>query len=585
MRCFALFLMIFSLSINLDAQWHDRYWITGYNVWEPEKGFGSSYFDFFEEPVHIYHNQEQILDMKECSAIGSSYNGELLFYTNCMSVHSSFHLPIAGIDSIAYGYFWTNWIADNGETWGFPLAQGGVVLPVAQNTYMLLYSTADLTINVYPAVSHVYAAIIVVDTMLSQPMLIQKDQIVIQDTLTWGKIAACRHGNGKDWWVLAAEYSSNTYYSINIQEHGDYVVDTIHIGNSPFTNAGVGQAYFSADGTKYIRFDGINRTDTGGLITVYDFDRCAGLLSNERWLRIPHYSIGGVAISPNSRYLYATDAYSLWQYDLYAEDIAASQMTVAEFDGYVEPNWFPTYFGMMAPGPDGRIYIIPPTGGSMVMHVIDQPDERGEACRVLQHHIKLPTWNARTLPNFPNFRLGPVDGSACDTLGVDNLPVARFRHEAEEDDLATIRFTDLSYYAPEVWEWDFGDGTIASGAHQLHRYTVTGTYTVCLTVSNANASHTSCQEVYAEVVSASGSVLPIKPLSVYPNPFDDHLTFELPRHEIIGIHITDLHGKAVFDVEMTCPCTISLRHLPAGVYFWNVTRRDGRVESGKVVRI
>jgi hypothetical protein len=24
-------------------------------------------------------------------------------------------------------------------------------------------------------------------------------------------------------------------------------------------------------------------------------------------------------------------------------------------------------------------------------------------------------------PNFPNYRLGPVDGSACDTLGIDNI--------------------------------------------------------------------------------------------------------------------------------------------------------------------
>ncbi|HLF65857.1 MAG TPA: PKD domain-containing protein [Saprospiraceae bacterium] len=317
---------------------------------------------------------------------------------------------------------------------------------------------------------------------------------------------------------------------------------------------------------------------------MYDFNRCTGLLSNERWWHIPLYGIAGISISPNGRYLYATDVYYLWQYDLYADDIEASRMTVAEWDGYVEPNWFETYFGMMAPAPDGRIYIIPPTGGSMVMHVIDRPNERGEACRVMQHHIKLPTWNARTLPNFPNFRLGPLDGSFCDTLGIDNMPVARFRHEAEENDLSTIRFTDLSYYGPEIWEWDFGDGATAGGADQLHEYTATGTYTVCLTVSNTNASHTSCQQVYAEVASAVSSPHTSLPLRVFPNPFENDLTFGLSRHEIIDISLTDLHGKTVLHVDMTCPCTISLSHLDAGVYFWSVTRADGKIESGKVVK-
>lgn len=37
---------------------------------------------------------------------------------------------------------------------------------------------------------------------------------------------------------------------------------------------------------------------------------------------------------------------------------------------------------------------------------------------VEQHGITLPTYNASSLPNFPNYRLGPLEGSPCDTLTI-----------------------------------------------------------------------------------------------------------------------------------------------------------------------
>ena len=51
------------------------------------------------------------------------------------------------------------------------------------------------------------------------------------------------------------------------------------------------------------------------------------------------------------------------------------------------------------------------------MHTIDNPDIGGVGCNVRQHSVRLPAFAFRTLPNFPNFRLGAVAGSVCDTLG------------------------------------------------------------------------------------------------------------------------------------------------------------------------
>ncbi|MBP9136999.1 MAG: T9SS type A sorting domain-containing protein, partial [Flavobacteriales bacterium] len=43
------------------------------------------------------------------------------------------------------------------------------------------------------------------------------------------------------------------------------------------------------------------------------------------------------------------------------------------------------------------------------------------ACDFQQHAIELPTYNFNSLPNHPNYHLGPIDGSVCDSLGINTL--------------------------------------------------------------------------------------------------------------------------------------------------------------------
>ncbi len=83
----------------------------------------------------------------------------------------------------------------------------------------------------------------------------------------------------------------------------------------------------------------------------------------------------------------------------------------------------------------------------------------------------------------PNYRLGSLDGSRCDTLGINNLPVAHFR---VDDTLGVLNryFYDLSHHDPAHGHWDFDDGTISEDTSALHTFPGPGLYHVCLTVSN-----------------------------------------------------------------------------------------------------
>jgi hypothetical protein len=56
-----------------------------------------------------------------------------------------------------------------------------------------------------------------------------------------------------------------------------------------------------------------------------------------------------------------------------------------------------------------------------------------------------------------------------------------------------VNFTDLSSQIPSGWAWNFGDTGTSGLQHPSHQYTTPGTYTVSLTATNVNGSHTRVQ--------------------------------------------------------------------------------------------
>jgi hypothetical protein len=69
-----------------------------------------------------------------------------------------------------------------------------------------------------------------------------------------------------------------------------------------------------------------------------------------------------------------------------------------------------------------------------------------------------------------------------------------------------VSFTDLSNQIPTGWSWDFGDGGSSSVQHPTHQYTVPGDYTVSLTATNLNGSHTRVLPKLIAVPEPSGTV-------------------------------------------------------------------------------
>ena len=69
----------------------------------------------------------------------------------------------------------------------------------------------------------------------------------------------------------------------------------------------------------------------------------------------------------------------------------------------------------------------------------------------------------------------------------------------------TVQFTDTSTGGPNVWSWDFGDGTGSTERNPSHTYATPGTYTVTLTAANANGSTVAIHEGAVTVTAPPGA--------------------------------------------------------------------------------
>ncbi len=421
-------------------------------------------------------------------------------------------------------------------------------------------------------------------TTIAGGAVVSKNVPLLED-VSIGAISAVKHANGRDWWVFVNEEVKNSYYKILLTDKGIMSTEWFELEPAfPFLYAS-SLFTFSPDGSRMARYYVTNG------VYVYDFDRCTGSFFNPVFVPLPNSSLGGgLSISPNSRFLYITYVDEIYQFDLWADDIGASKEVVAVWDSYYYP--LPTLFMLSQLGPDGRTYINAPNSVWM-MHTIQYPNKKGLACEVRQHSVQLPTYNAFTMPHFPNYRLGPLDGSPCDTLGLDNIPVAKYRYEqpaplGDTLDYLQVEFTDLSYYEPAQWHWDFGHGNATSqDTSPVHVFPQVGTYEVCLTVSNANGEHTFCRTLELGTVSSSEEAQAVD-ITVFPNPCRDGVNMiiseYLPRDAKVVLYDAVGQRHKVQSVR-TGWNTVWLDGLQAGIYFYQIWEKDVLLDSGKLVKV
>jgi len=112
--------------------------------------------------------------------------------------------------------------------------------------------------------------------------------------------------------------------------------------------------------------------------------------------------------------------------------------------------------------------------------------------------------------------LPPADSTFCQ---------AYFDAYTDSTDFMTWYFIDLSFTEPGTipaqWLWDFGDGTSSGEQNPVHTYTETGTYTVCLTITDNSGT---CQDTFCKDLDVTGYP-PVNCENYFMYITNDNLTF------------------------------------------------------------
>ncbi len=555
----------------------DHIWLLGY-------GAGGTRIDFSHQPPAITYETRN-LDFDETNTTICTPEGELLFYTNSLVIHNNLNQLIENGDGLNPDPY-TATLIDWG---GYLLPQGALILPYPgiPHRYIIFHSTISITVLPVPSYSFYHVPMncyyTIVDMAPDQAgQVLQKNTLILSDTLDFGKLTAVRHANGRDWWVAQQEYFANRQYAMLLNPDTVMLKPSQTLG--PNRPTGLGQATFSPDGKKYAILS-LAYIIGDQFLDVYDFDRCSGTWSNPVPLvYVDSVNGGGVAFSPNSRFLYVSSYRKLYQYDMQADDIAASREIIAVYDGFESP--VPTMFFLTQLAPDGKIYLNTRSTTDR-LHVIHNPNAKGTACQIEQHGITLSAINSRGLHSSPFFGLGPEDGSPCDTLGIDHHPQADFRYVTES---ATANFYDYSQFFPTQWYWTFGDGQSATDRDPVHAYAQSGIYEVCLIVSNGIASDTLCREVEIVLTGTATATLQPPTLRVFPNPTTDEVVLQMPNSAIASPEdliwtLYDALGRQVRHVGLQHPraqTVVNLEKVAPGMYVWQLRAAGMLLETGKL---
>ncbi len=582
-RNIILSLQFYFLVFSIYAQEkYSNVWIFGHIPNEPKNYFGGSKLDFGTNnpKVNYFSINSSIFD---CSVISNS-DGNLEIYSNACEIFDSNNRIILNGNHISHGEFYNSYCLDPIDPF-YPTKSSGIILPGFDSN-----SNYFIHIDVQPIYwnNNLYLAKIIKSN--SNELFVDHVDVLARVNLSEG-IQAIRHGNGRDWWIISHSNDSSLFVRYLLTPDklvGPFIQD---IGDKWNGNGEIVQSAFSPDGSMYAIASEFNGA------SLYNFDRCEGVLTNYRKLDSPpnekRFDPLGVCFSPNSKILYLASNSLLFQYDLTIANNSNSYTVIGIIDSFRLPYIFATSFYQLTLGPDNRIYCNT-TNETNVLHVIQYPDKLGKDCGLKQHDILLPSTYFQAMPNFPMFRVYDLEGSPCDTLGINKLPIANFRFTQDTLDYLNFEFTDLSLFNVTQWNWDFGDNAslnnISKIQSPIHEFSKSGTFHVCLTVKNIHGYDSYCHFINIGNITASKSLdIDIqKEVVLTPNPCKDYLIIQVNNYNperMKAIFYNSIGEIVSVNKILSGRNTIDINNFIKGFYVVNIFNNEVLVRQSKVLKL
>jgi len=241
---------------------------------------------------------------------------------------------------------------------------------------------------------------------------IVRKQSIELDSSAAGTIAACRHANGRDWWIMKSTVYQDKFYQALLDPSG-FEFNAIY---SPIPHAhqpGGGWNLFSSDGSKFVNviIGSVRKA------YVYDFNRCTGMLTNPVEHDLTNYfnedAVNACCLSPDGSKLYfrRSNLSSLYSIELSQYDFTSSTYAVIA-EGHSAPCLTPNNLQVVSGFIDATANPVVPK-----LSVIYQPNQIAQNCELSINVYDVINYGFIDVsPNYANFRLGALVGSGCDTL-------------------------------------------------------------------------------------------------------------------------------------------------------------------------
>ncbi len=333
--------------------------------------FSSYIFSGYDDYGKIYNSQNQIIN-----------NGDSLKLNNSMSNGAVF-IPMPSDSSLLYFF--------------------SIGLNLSTQSNYLSYSTIDKNYNG------------------GEGKILTKNFILI-DSIT-EHLVLVKHGNGRDWWLITKLMNTNIFvkYLIGINGISAPIFQTI--GSASFRPEGENSSSRNGDKLCFVSLY--------GNIDVFNFNRCSGELTN--WLELgdsPYdqpdpqgWGYYGCEFSMDGNRLYISRQKGSFPYHSniiqYSLDnvnpINTKTDVLADRTGFI--------LGRLQLAPNNKIYTIGQPGPGFLdssyqyLSVINSPDDSSIACdfNLFSYYLG-GNYGIYGLPNMPNYNLGKLVGSPCDTL-------------------------------------------------------------------------------------------------------------------------------------------------------------------------
>lgn len=434
------------------------------NTWFFGKGVG---LDFNQNPVVPIRNSG-LADSFEGLSCVSDNNGKIIFYTNGLNVVNKLDAIMKNGTGLAGDRSSTN------NTVVVPLpgtANKGIYYifttgAALQETHDFRYSIVDM--NREGGLGEVISK-----------------NIPIEDTV-FEKIAAVRHCNNKDFWIIIHKWKTDEYHAYRVTGAGlDPTPVISHTGLviSGYENNEIGTLKFNIKGNKLVSVHSFLHD----AVEMMDFDITTGIISNPILFKpnaaAPSASFPGVygaEFSPDGKLLYVsanntvTDASVLYQFDI-TSNVPATILTTKQIISVNSP-WDA---GSLQLGPDFKIYMA--MKDDSALSVIEKPDIYGTGCDF----------------RFNKIYMGPLSGQPVQS-GLPTFSQSYFDTTANPYDFVragkcndlSVNFTINRLSGIDSVKWNFGDGQQSQLIQPTNTYANPGLYDVSLIVYKVDCSGT-----------------------------------------------------------------------------------------------